>query len=108
MATLERGRRRLARAPSSIARESSAAEILTWPRRAGRSAPFRELAGGCAVSNGLSCVGRPVRMTSMPNAVAAATAPSTIAAGAWSPPMASTAIVMGRARVPGVDSPDTA
>ena len=44
----------------------------------------------------------------MPKAAAAATAPSTIAAGAWSPPMASTAIVMGRAGTPGVDSPDTA
>ena len=55
MAALDRGRRRLARAPSSMARESSAASILTWPRGAGRSAPFRALAGASAASNGLSC-----------------------------------------------------
>ena len=44
MAALDRGRRKLARAPSSMARESSAVTIRTCPRRAGLAAPFRELA----------------------------------------------------------------
>ena len=91
-----------------MASESSAAEILTRPREPGLRAPFAALAAACAASSDLSCVERPVRMTSMPKASAAATAPSTTTAGAWSPPIASTAIVMGRALASGVDSADTA
>ena len=44
MAALDRGRRKLARAPSSMARESSAVTIRTCPRCAALAAPFRELA----------------------------------------------------------------
>ena len=69
-AMLERGRRQLASAPSSMPSESSAVAILIPPGRIP------------AGSSGRTRPGRPVRMTGMPCSVTAATAPATTCSGA--------------------------
>ena len=79
-ATLDRGRRRLASAPSSMASLSSAGTMST--RRPGTpvvASAWRSRAAG------------PVSRIWMPCSRWAASAPATISSGAWSPPMASTA-----------------
>ncbi len=87
-ATLDRGRRRLASAPSSMARLSSAG--TTWISCTAPIPPstWRSRAAG------------PVSRTLMPCSRWAASAPAMISPGAWSPPMASTAIT-GRTPVGG-------
>ena len=74
-------RRQLARAPSSIATDSSAGSMYT------------SAAAGSLASSGRSWPGLPVRAIRTPSSRAALIAPATISPGAWSPPMASTAII---------------
>jgi hypothetical protein len=81
-ATLDRGRRRLASAPSSMARLSSAGTMVS------SSAPGLAPA---LVSAWCRRAAGPVSRIWMPCSRWAASAPATISSGAWSPPMASTA-----------------
>jgi hypothetical protein len=78
-ATLDRGRRRLASAPSSMARLSSAGTMVSSPTAFNLARACRRRAAG------------PVSRIRMPCSRWAASAPATISSGAWSPPMASTA-----------------
>ena len=83
-AMLDRGLRQLASAPSSMASESSAGTMCT-------------LAGApCLASSGRSRPGRPVSAMWVLSWRAASTAPATISPGAWSPPIASTAMSLCR------------
>ena len=87
-AMLDRGRRRLASAPSSMPSASSARMMGISPT------------ASCSASASSSCWGRPTRTTGTFRSRTAWTAPATISPGALSPPMASTAI--GDTRAPGL------
>ena len=84
-ATLDRGRRRLASAPSPMVRLSSAGTIWISSMAPRPPSTWRSRAAG------------PVSRIRTPCSRWAASAPATISPGAWSPPMASTAIT-GRMR----------